>query len=105
MILASSMNDQRWASSATLAVAAIAVGASLYYLSKKEDKTITEKLPVPYASAGILQSVKDFGSPECPLFLLKCLKEAKDKGCVDGSFRLPLRPGGVYVVASYRVCR
>lgn len=108
MVIALSMNDQKGASSIALAVATVVAGASLYYLANRDDSSkqkIHGKPTVPYASPGIVESIREFSGEKCPEFMLSLVQEAKQNGSVDGSYRLPLSVGGLYVIASAKVCR
>ena len=108
MVIALSMNDQKGASSIAFAVATVVAGASLYYLANRDDSSqhkIRGKPIVPYASPGILETIREFSGPRCPEFMLDLAQEAKQNGSVDGCYRLPLSVGGLYVITSAKVGR
>jgi cytochrome P450 len=119
MVLAVSVNERHSVSSTTttlLAVGALVTGASFYYLSQKTKATTTNTTStandtkkktntVPYASAGILTSIQEIGGRDMPVFLLGLAQEAKEKGCIDGTFRLPVSLGGLYVIGNHKVAR
>lgn len=76
----------------------------MYYISKK-NRDGKQGIGVPYASPGIVECIREFSGPRCPLFMLRLVKEAKENGSLDGSFRLPLAIGGLYVIGSAKVAR
>lgn len=89
---------------ATIAVGGLtAVAGTVLYVASKQKKENS----IPYSHAGLLETVRGFGSPQAPFFLLKLAEEAlKNPDAAVGCFKLPLpMTGGVYVVYNYQLVR